>query len=133
MANGEDPIAADLFQGENDGGMGAQFKEISGGTDEGQVIESIQNKTGGINEMVKLPGTHKWGDITLKKGKTGDMGLWNWAKQAHSGDVAGARRNFSIVCYDTQHAEVSRLNFLNGWPSKVGLATMSADGNDILL
>jgi phage tail-like protein len=131
--NGEDALAAYSFQVEIDGVLIAQFKEISGASSEVQVIEHREVKPGGLPFITKLPGVHKWGDITLKKGKTQDMALWNWMKQVQQGDISGARRHGSIVFYDTQHGEVARLNFENGWPSKVSVGTVSADSNDILL
>lgn len=133
MPIGEDAIAGYSFQVEIDGVVIAQFKEISGLSSEIQVIEHRENKSGGIPIIKKLPGSRKWGDITLKRGKTHDKALWDWMKQASDGDIDGARRNGSIVLYDYARGEVGRYNFESGWPSKVSVGTLQAGGNDILL
>jgi phage tail-like protein len=133
MPIGEDAVATYGFQVEITGVTIAQFKEVSGLSSEIQVIEHRENKKGGLPIVKKLPGSHKWGDITLKRGKTNDKSLWQWMKQAQDGDVDGARRNGSIVLYDYKHGEIARFNFTNGWPSKVSFGTFSAQGNEIQL
>jgi phage tail-like protein len=133
MPIGEDALAGYSFQIEIDGVTMAQFKEISGLSSEVQVIEHKENKIGGLPIIKKLPGGHKWGDIVLKRGKTDSKALWDWHATVEKGDIDGARKNGSVVLYDYMHGEVGRYNFVNGWPSKVSLGTLQAQGNDVLL
>src|SRR5215475_6909964 len=133
MPIGEDALAGYSFSVEIDGVSIAQFKEVSGLSAEIQTIEHRENKQGGLPVLKKLPGARKFGDITLKRGKTNSKTVWDWLKKVQDGDIDGARKNGSIVLYDYKHGEVSRFHFMNAWPSKVSLGSMQAQGNDILL
>jgi phage tail-like protein len=128
-----DVVAGYSFQVEIDGVTLAQFKEVSGISSEIQVIEHRENTKGGIPVMKKLPGHRKSGDITLKRGRTDDKALWDWHKKVQDGDIKGARKNGSIVLYDYAHGELSRWNFVAGWPSKVSIGQLQAQGNDVLV
>ena len=128
-----DAVAGYAWQIEIDGMTIAQFKELSGVSSEVAVIEHRENKAGGIPVLKKLPGHVSSGDLTLKKGKTEDKSLWQWHKQVQDGDVAGARKNGSVVLYDYARGELARFNFVNAWVSKVSIGGLSASANDILL
>ena len=93
MPIGEDALGNYAFQIEVDGVTLAQFKEVSGLSAEIQVIEHKENKPGAIPVIKKLPGAQKWGDITLKRGKTNDPGWWDWIKEVQEGKIDSARRN----------------------------------------
>jgi phage tail-like protein len=97
------------------------------------VIEHRENKAGGVSVLKKLPGVSASGNVTLKKGKTGDKTLWQWLKQVQDGDIGGARKNGSVVLYDYARGELARFNFTNGWPSRVSIGPLQAGANDILL
>jgi phage tail-like protein len=129
----EDALAGYSFSVEIDGVTIAQFKEVSGINAEIQTIEHRENKVGGLPVMKKLPGARKWGDLTLKRGRTDNKALWDWIKSVQDGNMAAARKNGSIVLMDYQHGETSRFSFVNGWPSKVSIGSLNAGGNDILL
>jgi phage tail-like protein len=128
-----DAVAGYLFQVEIDGVSIAQFKELSGISTEIQVIEHRENKAGGVSVLKKLPGLSSSGDVTLRKGKTADKSLWEWLKKVQDGDIAGARKNGSVVLYDYGRGEVARYNFTNGWPAKVSVGPLQAGANDVLL
>jgi phage tail-like protein len=85
----------------------------------------------GVEVVMKMPGRLKWGDITLKRGITSDMQIWDWRKQVEQGDVKGARRNGSIVMYNSTLEERARWDFKNAWPSKVSGPAPKADDNAI--
>jgi len=133
MPIGEDALAGYSFSVEIDGVMVAQFKEVSGLSAEIQTIEHRENTVKGLPVLKKLPGAQKWGDLSLKRGRTDSTALWDWIKQVQTGDIDGARKNGSVVLYDYKHGEVSRFNFQNGWPSKVSLGSLQAGGNDVLV
>ena len=129
----EDALAGYSFSVEIDGVTIAQFKEVSGINAEIQTIEHRENKIGGLPVLKKLPGARKWGDLTLKRGRTDNKALWDWIKSVQDGNMAAARKNGSIVLMDYQHGETSRFSFVNGWPSKVSIGSLNAGGNDILI
>jgi phage tail-like protein len=128
-----DAVAGYLFHLEVDDKAIAQFKEVAGISNEVQVIEHRENKAGGVSILKKLPGLSSSGNVTLKKGKTGDNTLWQWLKQVQDGDIAGARKNGSVVLYDYARGELARYNFMNGWPAKVSIGPLQAGASDVLL
>jgi phage tail-like protein len=133
LPSAEDALAGYSFSVEIDGVTIAQFKEVSGINAEIQTIEHRENKVGGLPVMKKLPGARKWGDLTLKRGRTDNKSLWDWIKQVQDGNLPAARKNGSIVLMDYAHGETARFNFINAWPSKVSIGSLNAGGNDVLL
>jgi phage tail-like protein len=134
MPIGEDGIAGYTFKIEIDDHQEiAQFKEVSGLSSEVQVIEHRENTIAGKEVIKKLPGQKKYGDITLKRGKTDSKKLWEWHKQVQDGKIDEARKNASIVLFDYSGGEIARYNLTNCWPSKVSIASLSAGSNDVLM
>jgi len=41
----------------------------------------------------------KWGDVTLKRGITKSMDIWDWRQKVEEGKGGDARRNGSIIMY----------------------------------
>src|ERR1700754_2787471 len=120
LASG-DVVATRQFGIEIDGVQIAQFREVAGIANTITAIELRENTPSGEQELKKLPGNAASGDITLRRGKSGDLALWDWFKQIRDGDVAGARRNGSIILYDYELGEVARYNFVIGWPSRLAI------------
>lgn len=136
MSNGggTDALGAYNFKVEIDSVVIAQFKEASGLSAEVKVIELEETTPQGQAVVKKIPGPMKWGDITLKRGKTDDAGWWEWIKQVSQGDLPGARRNGSITLMDYDGVtEKARWNFINGWPSKVAANGLKAGGSEVIL
>ena len=128
-----DPLVSYTFCLEIDGIQAAFFSEGAGFDSEVAVIEHRENGAGGKEIVRKLPGQKKWSDITLKRGSTNALDLWEWHKKILDGDVMGARKNGSIVIYDTMLKEVARFNFVNGWPSRLSITNLAAPGNEVLI
>ena len=128
-----DALGSYNFQIEIDGVTIAQFKEVSGLSTEIKVIEHEEVMPGGKAVIKKIPGPRKWGDITLKRGKTEDNSWWEWINSVHSGDISDARRNGSIVIYDYALGERARYNFVNAWPSKVNISGLKAGGSEVVV
>ncbi|HLL64129.1 MAG TPA: phage tail protein [Micromonosporaceae bacterium] len=133
MPIGEDAIGNYAYQIEIDRITLAQFKEVTGLTAEIQVIEHRENKAKGIPVIKKLPGARKWGDITLKRGKTDNPAFWHWIKEVQDGKIDSARRNASVVLYDYERGEKARFNIINAWPSKVSVGSLQAGGSEIII
>lgn len=127
----EDPLVGCRFKIDIGGVITGYFTECSGLGSETETIESKVVNDKGIEVIMKVPGRLKWGDITLKRGITSDMQIWDWRKKVEDGDVAGARQNGSVVMYDQSLAEKARWNFMNAWPSKVSGPSPKADSNEI--
>lgn len=133
MPIGEDALSGYNFSIEIDSITIAQFREVSGLSAEITTIEHRENNPKGLALLKKLPGSRKYGDITLKRGRTDSKDLWNWIKKVQDGKIDDARKNGSIVLYDYAGSEKSRFNFLNAWPSKVSLGSLQAGGSEVLL
>jgi phage tail-like protein len=129
----EDPLVGFHFMIDVGGKITGYFTECSGLGSESEIIEQKVVNEKGVEVVVKIPGRLKWGDITLKRGITSSLDLWNWRKQVEEGDVKGARTNGSIVMFDQALAEKARWNFLNGWPSKISGPAPKSDSNEISL
>lgn len=123
----KDPLRAFTFLVEIDGITRAGFRECSGLDSIQDVIEYREG-----NEALtsrKLPGLVHYANITLKRGQTDDVQLWEWRDRASRGKVE--RKNGSIVMLDETGAEKLRWNFINGWPTKWSGPSLNAAGNEV--
>jgi hypothetical protein len=56
--------------------------------------------------------------ITLSGGQTYSPEMAAWHELVMVGDIAGARRNCTLVMYDASGSPVSTYNFTHAWPKK---------------
>ncbi|GIK55945.1 MAG: phage tail protein [Chloroflexi bacterium] len=131
MADREDPLVGFHFGVEIQGVITGYFTECSGLGSEQEIVEHKVITESGQEVVMKLPGRLKWENITLKRGITSSMDIWNWRKQVEDGNVDAARHNGSVVMYNQQLAPVARWNFENAWPVKVSGPQPKADSNEI--
>lgn len=131
MATGDrkDPLRAFNFLIEIDGITRAGFRECSGLDSTQDVVEYREGNEGPSSR--KLPGMVHFSNITLKRGQTDDIQLWEWREKAMRGKVE--RKNGSIVLLDETGAEKLRWNFTNGWPLKWTGPTLNAAGNEVAI
>ncbi len=127
----EDPLVSFHFMIDVQGEITGYFSEVSGLGSESDIIEQKVVNEKGIEIVKKIPGRLKWGDITLKRGITSNLDMWNWRKKVEEGKVGEARKNGSIVMFDQELTEKARWNFINGWPTKISGPAPKADGNEI--
>jgi phage tail-like protein len=130
MADREDPLVGFHFAIDLQGVIDGFFTECSGLGSEQEVIEHKVVKDG-IEIVMKIPGRLKWENITLKRGITSDMDIWDWRKKVEDGDIDGARRNGSVVMFDQKGKEVARWDFEGAWPVKVTGPQPKSDSNEI--
>jgi len=133
MPIGLDPIASYAFHVEIQGITIAQFKEVDGLSISVGVIEHRSNKLTSLPVMKKLPGTVRFEDIVLSRGKVNDAAFWTWIKQVQDGQIDQARKDGSIVLFDYAHGEINRFNFEQGWPSKIEVGRLEAGADSVLL
>jgi len=131
MADREDPLIGFHFCIDIQGVIKGDFTECSGLGSEHDVIEAKMVTDGGKDIFEKYPGRLKWENITLKRGITSSMDIWNWRKLVEDGDVKGARRDGTITMYDQTLKPVAQWNFEHAWPVKVTGPTPKADSNEI--
>jgi phage tail-like protein len=130
-AGREDPLLGFNFAIDVGGTIKGYFTEVSGIGSESEIVEQKVVNDKGVEVVLKIPGRLKWGDVTLKRGITSNMDLWDWRQQVEDGKVKEARKNGSIVMYDRELKEAARWNFTNAWPSKISGPAPKADGNEI--
>jgi len=124
-----DPYRGYNFLVEIDGITRAGFRECSGLDSTQDPIEYREGNEGLTAR--KLPGLNKYSNISLKWGITDDAELWDWRQQVMDGNIAGARKNGSIVLMDDTGEEKVRWNFREGWPTKWTGPSLNATGSDI--
>ena len=123
-----DPYGSFNFLVEIDSLTAATFSECTGLSSE---IDVIRYREGGDPRVRLLPGQTTYSRITLKRGITADLSLWQWHKAVSSGQLD--RRNGSIVLLDAERKEVARWNFQQGWPAKYEGPSLNAAGNDVAI
>ena len=127
----EDPLLGFNFGIDVGGAVKGYFTEVGGLGSENDIVEQKVINEKGVEVVLKLPGRLKWGDVTLKRGITSNLDLWDWRKMVEEGNVKSARKNGSIVMYDRELKEAARWNFVNAWPSKISGPTPKSDSNEI--
>jgi len=127
----EDPLLGFNFMLELEGAVAGYFSECSGIGSEHEVVEQkVVDKQG--HEMIrKIPGRLKFTDVSLKRGITSDMKIWEWRDMAVQGKVKNARKNCTITMLSREYKPVAIWHFANAWPSKVTGPSLKADSNEI--
>jgi len=124
-----DPFASFNFKLEVEGITVAGFSEVTGLNQESNVIDYREGQ-----EPItprKLPGLNKFGNVTLKRGISPDLSVYNWRKTVTDGDIE--RRNASVVLHNEKHEEVVRWNLVNAWPSKYTGPDLKANANEVAI
>jgi phage tail-like protein len=109
------------FVVEIDGIARAAFQKCSQLEAEIAIIEQWE---GGALTADKSLGRVKFSNVTLERGATDDLDLFNWFKQAinftaNTGLKDGeVKRNFDVVQQDRDGAELRRWNVFGGLPAK---------------
>ena len=130
MAARTDPLVGFHFAIEIQGIVTGYFTECSGIGSEHEVIEHKVVDSRGRELIQKIPGRLKWESVTLNRGITDNMDIWDWRQLVIDGKVDEARKNGSIVMFDQELQERARWNFENAWPVKVTGPSVKADSNE---
>lgn len=123
-----DPFNNYNFTVEIQGITRAAFHECTGFNSS---IDVIEHREGGAISPQKLPGQTKYGNITLRRGVTDDVDLYNWHLQIAKGVIT--RQNGSVVIRDRTGTEQARWNFFNAWPVRWEGPALNAEGNDVAI
>jgi len=132
-----DPIVAQNFYLEIDG-ENIILSGVSGLDVEHDVVTIQQNGPTGRMQIVKTRGnTMKAPDLTITRMAPADAmadPIWKWfiaiRDKGLTMDRASARKNGSIVLYDTSFVEIGRFNFIKGWPSKIATDAVSTESSE---
>jgi phage tail-like protein len=129
----KNPYSAFNFIVEIDGDSLAAFQEVSGLDSENTPIE-YREGADPMNSMRKLPGIEKYPNLTLKRGITGSLFLWEWRKEARDGTgLFPPTRNVVILLQNEKHESVYKWKLTNAWCCKLSGPALNAKGNEIAI
>lgn len=130
----KNPYSSFNFIVEIDGQEIAGFAEVGGLDSENQPIEYREGNEG-INAPRKLPGIESYPVVTLKRGISGSLALWEWRKEVRDGGTAFPPvRNVTIKLLDekaNRNSPAMTWTLRNAWPSKLTGPQLNAKSNEI--
>jgi phage tail-like protein len=113
------------------GGTQIGFSEISGLQVEMDVIEYREGSSPEFSK-IKMPGMHKNGNITLKRGTfANDNEFYAWFNTVKMNTIE--RRDIIISLLNENHEPVVTWKVKNVWPVKVQSTDLKADGNEVAI
>ncbi len=127
----EDPLLGFNFMLELEGSLAGYFTECSGIGSEHDVTDHKVVDEKGHEITRKIPGRLKWTEVSLKRGITSAMDIWEWRDLVVQGNLDTARKNCTITMLDRNYNPVAIWHFNNAWPSKCTGPSLKSDGNDI--
>lgn len=127
----ETPYSAFNYVVELEPGQGEQvdagFSDVSGLNAEVTIAE-YRNGNAKVNYVTKIPGIHKAGDVTLKRGIIGAQNLWEWLDEVRQGKLS-AKRNVSIKLLNEDRSDtVVTWRLKNAMPIKWTGPTLTGKG-----
>ncbi len=113
------------------GGANVGFSEVSGLTQEIQVIEYRDGRSPDYN-TVKMPGLRKVTNIVMKRGiSKGDNDFFKWLNTVKLNTIE--RRDLTINLLNENHEPVVTWKVLQAWPVKVEGPGLKATGNEVAI
>ena len=113
------------------GGARIGFTEVTGLDIQ---VEAIEYREGNSPEYskVKMPGMHKFSNITLKRGSiAGDSEFYKWINTISLNTVE--RRDVVISLLNEAHEPVMTWKAKNSFPVKVQASDLKSDGNEVAI
>jgi phage tail-like protein len=125
-----DAYGVSNFRVQIDNITSATFSEVQGLN---LIIDSIDYRTGSSPQTTaeKLPGLPHFDNITLKRGLTQNLDLWNWVKNIVNG--VSDKRTVQIVLQDAAHNDILRWTVKNAWPCGWSGPAFSTASNDVAI
>lgn len=127
----ETPYSAFNFLVELESGQGqeivAGFAEVSGLSAEVTVAE-YRNGNAAVNYVTKVPGIHKSGDVTLKRGVIGADNIWNWLSEARTANPESKRNIVIKLLAEDRSETVVEWKLRGAIPIKWTGPTLTAKG-----
>lgn len=110
------------------GGTRIGFTEVTGLTIENEVIEYREGSSPEYNK-VKMPGMHKFGNITLKRGTfASDNEYFTWLNTVKLNTIE--RRDLIINLLNENHEPVVVYKVKQAWPVKIQAPDLKSDANE---
>jgi phage tail-like protein len=121
----------DLGTGET-AGPDAGFEEVLLPEARIDVIE-YRNGNDKANEVLKLPGLARYGNVILRRGLIGSLSLYQWWNEVRNGNT-GASRNVVISLQSEDHSQVVMTwKLLRAWPVRYKAFGLSGKGQEVAM
>ncbi|MBW4448454.1 MAG: phage tail protein [Spirirestis rafaelensis WJT71-NPBG6] len=79
----------------------------------------------------KIPGNVKSGNLTLRRGMTSSIALWNWFQAVQDGNWAKQRKNASLTIYDQNAKPQARFDLAGAWACSYKITDVNARSTEI--
>jgi phage tail-like protein len=126
----EDPLIGFKYSLDIGGKVTGYFTECNGLNIEYEAVELKAVNEKGVPVIIQQPGRIKYTDITLKRGITSNLEIWDWRSEIEEGNVDSARVSGTITLRAEDGTPVSLWHFENGWPSEVSGPQVKSDSNE---
>jgi phage tail-like protein len=127
----DDPYRNFKFRVEIDNVVEAHFSEVAIAE---TTTEAIDYREGTEpNHVRKLPGLTKFGNITLKRGITDSMVIYQWHKDIMDGKIGSKRKSLTIIVIDESGTDRARYVVSEAWPTKYDPSDLNAKGNEVAI
>jgi phage tail-like protein len=84
-------------------------------------------REGGNNtQQIRLTGAVNYGTLTLKRGMTANLDLWNWFGTLYEPNKAGLRANATVVMYAPDHQPTAEFVLTGCLPVKLKAPPLNA-------
>jgi phage tail-like protein len=125
-----DPFQAGNFLVNIEGIPATSFSEVSGLEADIEVVDYRAGNLGG-NTVQKLPGLSRYANLTLKRGLTADLSLWNWINSALQGTLV--RASVAIILLDQSDKPVLTWRLKNAWPCRWSGPSLVANTSEVAI
>ena len=113
------------------GGSRIGFTEVSGLTQDGDVIEYREGNSPEYSK-IKMPGLRKYPNVVLKRGTvSGDADFFTWINTINGSNVE--RRTVTISLLDETGTALFTWSVINAWPINVKYTDLKGDANEVAI
>ena len=123
------PYGKFRYRVEIDGLDAGGFSEVTGFDASIDVMEYREGDM--VQTPYKIPGLKKYGNITLKKGLTDSLVMYEWLITGVDGPVD--RKTITITSLDESEQPVASWQVLNAWPVKYTAPDFNATSSEVAI
>ncbi len=124
-----------LVEADGVGPIGA-FSEVTGLDSENIPIEYREGMDP-TNNPRKLPGAERYSNVSLKRGITGTLALWEWRKQVRdSSSTTPPSKTVRVRLLNESHdvgSPAMTWVLYGAWPTKIVGPSLNAKGSDVAI
>lgn len=123
------PFGKFRYRVEIDGLDAGGFSEVTGFDASIDVMEYREGDM--VQTPYKIPGLKKYGNITLKKGLTDSLVMYEWLITGVDGPVD--RKTITITSLDESEQPVASWQVINAWPIKYTAPDFNATSSEVAI